>query len=93
MATAAKEATRAGHSAPAAAGGSAVVVRRENASASGAADWGVQSAAEDLQSKNLASLIRTDPASKAITKGLPSSFFNIFNRKLFQEFALSLIVL
>lgn len=74
MATTQKEATRAGQFAQAAAGGSAVVVRRENASASGAADWSVPSAAEDLQRKSLTSLIRPDPASKATTKGLPSHF-------------------
>lgn len=80
MATTPKEATCAGHSAPAAAGGSAVVVRRENASASGVAEWGVPSATEDLQGKNLASLIRPDPASKAITKGLLSSISPFINR-------------
>lgn len=78
MATTPKEATRAGHFAPAAAGGSAVAVRRENVSASGAADWSGASAAEDLQSKNLASLIRPDPSSKATAKGLPFIFNFLF---------------
>ncbi|KAL0385125.1 UNVERIFIED_CONTAM: Primary amine oxidase [Sesamum radiatum] len=71
MAPAQKEATLAVICAPTAAGVStAGVVRRETASASGAADWGVSSAAKDLQSKNLASLMRPDPSSKATTKGI-----------------------
>lgn len=68
MATTQKEATRPGQFAQVAA------VRRENVSASAAADWGVASAAEDLQRKNLTSLIRPDPASKATAKGFPSHF-------------------
>ncbi|KAL0289445.1 UNVERIFIED_CONTAM: Primary amine oxidase [Sesamum calycinum] len=71
MAPAQKEATLAVSCAPTAAGVSAAgVVRRETASASGAADWGVSSAAKDLQSKNLATLMRPDPSSKATTKGI-----------------------
>ncbi|KAL0364547.1 UNVERIFIED_CONTAM: Primary amine oxidase [Sesamum angustifolium] len=68
MAPAQKEATLAVSCAPTAAGVSAAgVVRRETASASGATDWGVSSAA---QSKNLATLMRPDPSSKATTKGI-----------------------
>ncbi|GFP79884.1 phenylethylamine oxidase [Phtheirospermum japonicum] len=71
MATTPKEATVAVSFGQKSAGesASAAVVRRENASASAAADWGVSSAAEDLKSKNL-SLIRPDPSTKAPTKGI-----------------------
>lgn len=77
MATAPQKATLAVHCAPAAAGGSAAVVRRENASASGAVDWSVTPAAEDLHQSG--SLIRADSSSKATTKGLHFSFSKFYD--------------